>query len=83
MSHLFEPNEIVPIIKLLERWAGEHNTYAVGAEPMSTSTWHINQVVLGPECKTVEELEQVAAKIRADLDTMLAAAKVRIAASRS
>jgi len=83
MSHLFEPNEIVPILKLLERWAGEHNTYAVGAEPMSTSTWHINQVVLGPECKTHEELEQVATKIRADLDTMLAAARIRINASQA
>ena len=79
MSHLFEPDEKVPILKLLERWAGEHNTYAVGAEPMSTSTWHINQVVLGPECRTVEELEQVAAKIRADLDTLLKAARTKIA----
>ena len=83
MSHLFEPTEEVPILKLLERWAGEHNTYAVGAEPMSTSTWHINQVVLGPECRTVEELEQVAAKIRADLDTLLKAAKIRLNASQA
>jgi hypothetical protein len=83
MSHLFEPTEQVPILKLLERWAGEHNTYAVGAEPMSTSTWHISQVVLGPECKTLEELEQVADKIRADLDRMLAAAKVRLHASQA
>jgi len=83
MSHLFEPNEKVPIVRLLKRWAGEHNTYAVGAEPMSTSTWHINQVVLGPECRTVEELEWVAAKIRADLDAMLADAKKRILASKS
>ena len=83
MSHLFEPNENVPILKLLERWAGEHNAYAVGAEPMSTSTWHINQVILGPECHTLAELEQVAAKIRADLDRMLAEAKVRLNASRA
>lgn len=83
MSHLFEPNETVPILKLLERWAGEDNTYAIGAEPMSTHTWHINQVVLGPECRTIEELEQVAAKIRIDLDALLAAAKVRLAASRA
>lgn len=83
MPHLFEINEKVPVLKLLERWAGEHNTYAVGAEPMSTSTWHINQVILGPECRTVEELEQVVAKIRADLDTLLAAAKVRLAASQA
>lgn len=83
MPHLFEINEKVPVLKLLERWAGEHNTYAVGAEPMSTSTWHINQVILGPECRTVEELEQVVAKIRADLDGMVAEARTRIATSQS
>ena len=83
MSHLFEPNETVPILKLLERWTEPHNIYAVGAEPMSTSTWHISQVILGPECRTLEELEQVAAKIRADLDRMLAEARVRLNASRA
>ncbi len=83
MPHLFEPHENVPILKLLERWAGEDNTYAVGAEPMATHTWHINQVVLGPECRTLEDLEQVAARIRADLDALLVAAKVRLAASRT
>jgi hypothetical protein len=83
MPHLFAPDEKVPILTLLERWSGEENTYAVGAEPMSTHTWHISQVVLGPECKTLEELEQVVAKIRADLDAMLAAAKIRIAASKA
>lgn len=83
MSHLFELQEEVPVLKLLERWSGEHNTYAVGAEPMSTHTWHISQVVLGPECRTIAELEQVAAKIRADLDALLVAAKVRLAASRT
>ena len=83
MSPLFELQEKVPVLKLLERWSGEHNTYAIGAEPMSTTTWHINQVILGPECKTIAELEQVVAKIRADLDTLLATAKVRLAASQA
>jgi hypothetical protein len=83
MPHLFEPYEKVPILKLLERWEGEENSYAVGAEPMATHTWHINQVVLGPECRTIAELEQVAAKNRADLDALLVAAKVRLAASRT
>jgi len=82
MPHLFAPDEKIPILKLLERWSGEENTYAMGAEPMSTHTWHINQVVLGPECRTLEELEWVAGKIRADLDAMLADAKVKLAASR-
>ncbi|MBV9548728.1 MAG: hypothetical protein JO256_03530 [Alphaproteobacteria bacterium] len=83
MSHLFEPDETVPILKLLERWSGEENTYAVGAEPINTHTWHINQVILGPECRTLAELEQVAAKIRADLDRMLAEAKIRINVSQA
>jgi hypothetical protein len=83
MTHLFELQEKVPVLKLLERWSGEYNTYAVGAEPMSTHTWHISQVVLGPECQTLAELEQVVAKIRADLDSLLAAAKVRLAASQA
>ncbi len=83
MSHLFAPDEKVPIVKLLERWSGQHNTYAVGAEPMSTSTWHINQIILGPECRTVAELEWVAAKIKADLDVMVAEMKKRLAASQS
>jgi hypothetical protein len=81
MPHLFEPYENVPILKLLERWAGEDNTYAVGAEPMATHTWHINQVVLGPECRTLEDLEQVAVKIRADLDALLVQARARISSS--
>jgi hypothetical protein len=81
MPHLFEPYETVPILKLLERWAGEDNTYAVGAEPMATHTWHINQVVLGPECRTLEDLEQVAARIRADLDALLVQARARISSS--
>jgi len=81
MPHLFEPCETVPILKLLERWAGEDNTYAVGAEPMATHTWHINQVVLGPECRTLEDLEQVAARIRADLDALLVQARARISSS--
>lgn len=81
MPHLFEPYETVPILKLLERWAGEDNIYAVGAEPMATHTWHINQVVLGPECRTLEDLEQVAARIRADLDALLVQARARISSS--
>ncbi len=83
MAHLFELQDDIPVLKLLERWSGDVNGYAVGAEPMATHTWHINQVVLGPECHTIEELERLVAKIRIDLDALVAAAKVRIAASQS
>jgi hypothetical protein len=81
MSHLYEPKEEVPILKLLERATEPHNIYAVGAEPMATHTWHISQVVLGPDCTSLEELERVAAQIRADLDALLAQARARISSS--
>jgi hypothetical protein len=67
------------IRKLLERWGAPGNEYAVGAEPLSVRTWHLNQVVLGPECRSLVELERVVAKIRADLDALLAEAKAKIA----
>jgi hypothetical protein len=71
-------NERVRILKLLENWDGPRNEYRIGAEPLSTSTWHLNQVLLGPECKTLEEIERVVADIRIDLDTILAEAKDKI-----
>jgi len=67
--------ERVKILKLLERWDGPKNEYRIGAEPLSTSTWHINQVLLGPECKTMEEIERVVSDIRTDLDDILAEAR--------
>jgi hypothetical protein len=67
------------VLKLLERWGAPANEYAVGVEPLSARTWHLNQVVLGPECHTLAELEQVVAKIRADLDALLAEARAKIA----
>jgi hypothetical protein len=70
--------ERVGILKLLENWDGPKNEYRIGTEPLSTSTWHLNQVLLGPECKTLEEIERVVADIRTDLDDILAEAKDKI-----
>jgi hypothetical protein len=71
--------ERLRILKLLENWDAPDNEYRIGAEPLSTSTWHLNQVLLGPECKTMEELERVVADIRTDLDDILAEARDKIA----
>jgi hypothetical protein len=69
-----------PILKLLENWDEPLNEYRIGAESLSVSTRHLNQVVLGPTCRTMAEIESLAAKIRADLDRILAEARVKIAA---
>jgi len=72
-------NERVRILILLERWDAPKNEYRIGSEPLSTTTWHINQVQLGPECKTMSELERVVANIRTDLDDILIEAGKKIA----
>jgi hypothetical protein len=75
--------ERVKILKLLEHWDGPKNEYHIGAEPLSTGTWHINQVLLGPECKTLEEIERVVAEIRTDLADILVEARDKIAKHNS
>ena len=75
--------ERVKILKLLENWDGPKNEYRIGAEPLSTSTWHINQVLLGPECKTIEEIERVVEEIRADLADILVEANDKITRNNS
>ena len=71
------------ILKLLEHYEAPHNIYAIGGEPLSTSTWHLSQVILGPECRSLAEIEQLVARIRADLDAILVAARVRLIASQA
>ena len=75
--------ERVKILKLLERWDAPDNEFRIGAEPLSTSTWHINQVLLGPECKTMAEIERVVADIRVDLEDILVEAREKIANQNS
>ena len=69
-----------PVLKLLENWDEPFNEYRIGAEPLSVSTWHLSEVALGPVCRTVADIENLVAKIRADLDRILAEARVKIAA---
>jgi hypothetical protein len=75
--------ERLKILKLLENWDAPQNEYRIGAEPLSTKTWHINQVQLGPDCKTMEEIERVVADMRADLDDILAEARDKISRQNS
>src|ERR1700679_1248524 len=42
--------ERVKILKLLVNWDAPKNEYRIGTEPLSTTTWHLNQISLGPEC---------------------------------
>ena len=41
---------------------------------------HNGQTLIGPQSKTMEELEKVAANIREDLDQVLAEARIKILA---
>ncbi len=78
-AHDRNEKERVKILKLLERWDAPNNEYRIGAEPLSTTTWHISQVLLGPECKTMEDIERVVADIRTDLADILIEAREKIA----
>ena len=69
------------ILKLLERWDGPRNEYWIGVEPIAAHTYHMGPtVMLGPQCMTLADLEQVATQIRADLDEILSEAKSNIQA---
>jgi hypothetical protein len=75
--------ERLRILKLLENWDAPKNEYRIGTEPLSTSTWHLNQIQLGPDCKTMAEIERVVADIRHDLEDILVEARTRIANQNS
>ena len=66
------------VLKLLERWDAPDNKYSIGTDALSTSTYHMNQVILGPECNSVEELEKIVDDIRSDLDEILTEARDKI-----
>ncbi len=68
------------IFQLIERWDGPKNEYWFGVDPLSCDLHHNGQTLIGPQSKTIEELEKVAADIRTDLDIALAEARGKIAA---
>jgi hypothetical protein len=75
--------ERVRILKLLENWDAPANEYRIGTEPLSTTIWHINQVQIGPECRTMAEIERVVAEIRTDLDDILVEGRKKIASQNT
>jgi hypothetical protein len=68
------------IFQLIERWDGPKNEYWFGVDPLSCDIHHNGQTLIGPQSKTMEELEKVAANIREDLDQVLAEARIKILA---
>jgi hypothetical protein len=68
---------------LLEQWDAPDNEYRIGGEPLSTTTWHLNQVQLGPVCKTMADIERLVANIRTDLDSILVEARKKIAEEKA
>jgi hypothetical protein len=68
------------VFQLVEQWDGPKNEYWFGVDPLSCDVRHNGQILIGPQSKTIEELEKIAADIRHDLDQVLADARIKIAA---
>lgn len=67
-----------------QKWPGlaANNIYWIAADPMASAVQHAGGgVMLGSECKTVAELEEVARQIRAELDSVLAEAREKLSGS--
>ena len=68
------------IFRLVEQWDGPKNEYWFAVDPLSCDVRHNGQILIGPQSKTIEELEMIAADIRKDLDQVLTEARVKVAA---
>lgn len=67
------------ILKLLERWDAPQNEYWIGVEPLAAQTYHMGPTIrIGPECRSLEDLEKVIEEIRVDLDAILSEAREKI-----
>jgi hypothetical protein len=67
-------------LRLGQQWPdlAAANKFWIGADPMASGVQHADGlIILGRECSSLEELETVAAQIRADLDETLAEAKLK------
>jgi len=73
-----------PILKLGQKWSDDHSAYAtnkywIGADPtVSSIQYGDGLIVLGRDCASLQELESVAADIRADLESVLAEARQKL-----
>lgn len=68
------------IFRLVEQWDGPKNEYWFGVDALACDVRHNGQILIGPQSKTIEELEKIAADIRLDLDQVLAEARIKVAA---
>ena len=76
-SQPVSPNKL---LELVENWDGPRNEYWIAVNLLSGTVRHNGQILIGPQSKTIEELERIAAALRADLDRVLAEARDKIAA---
>ena len=67
------------ILKLVENWDGPRNEYWISVDPLSAHVRHTGQILIGPESKTVEELERIAQILHSDLERVIAEARIKIA----
>lgn len=68
------------VLRLNEHWDAAKNEYWVGLELLAVPTCPPSEkILLGPPCRTFEEVKDLASDIRADLDKLLVEAQVRIA----
>lgn len=70
------------ILRLGQQWPdpAADNKYWIGADPMASGIQHGDGlVILGRECRSLDDIESVAADIRSDLDAVLAEARAKLA----
>jgi hypothetical protein len=72
-------------LRLGQQWPDStpDNKYWIGADPMSSSIQHDDGlIILGRECVSLEDIENVASEIRADLDKTLAEARDKLGSKK-
>ena len=75
-GHPISPNQF---LELVENWDGPRNEYWIAVNELSAKVRHNGQILIGPESKTIAELEKIAVALRADLDRVIAEAREKIA----
>ena len=66
-------------LELVENWDGPRNEYWIAVNSLSAMMRRNGQILIGPQSKTIEEIERVAADLRADLNRVVAEAREKIA----
>ncbi len=80
-TRILQLGEMWPDSDKTPNWPGTSasNRYWIGANPMASSEHSSDGlVVLGRKCDSLEEIERVAAEIRADLEQTLSEARAKL-----